>query len=199
VGLRSTSAFSSPSVQPADAARHTDHRGSSLRSEREYWEYDNYPEGEIQEMIELYQNRGMTKEDAEKVIRLMAPHRDFFVDVMMVEELGLQVPDDDENPWFDGFVTFCSFIFFGLFPLLSYCIFPLAFPDMTTHQLFVAACFSSGLTLFLLGAIKSLFSVKRWYHAGAEMLVIGSVVCFVAYSLAYITKAIVGVDPNELA
>ena len=28
--------------------------------------------------------------------------------------------DPDDSPWADGFVTFCSFIFFGMFPLLAY-------------------------------------------------------------------------------
>lgn len=61
---------------------------------REKWELENYPEGEIQEMIDIYTERGMSKEDATKVINLMAPYKEFFVDVMMAEELQLQVPED---------------------------------------------------------------------------------------------------------
>jgi len=158
--------------------------------EREFWEFDNYPEGEIEEMIELYQEQGMTREDATKVIHLMSEHRDFFIDVMMVEELGLQVPDEDENPWLDGFITFCSFIFFGFFPLLGYCVFPFAFPDLSAHTLFLIACFSSGCTLFMLGAVKSMFSVKTWYQSGFEMLAIGSVVCLIAYGIGALAKAL---------
>eukprot|EP00511_Aplanochytrium_stocchinoi_P005667 CAMPEP_0204830236 /NCGR_PEP_ID=MMETSP1346-20131115/8415_1 /ASSEMBLY_ACC=CAM_ASM_000771 /TAXON_ID=215587 /ORGANISM="Aplanochytrium stocchinoi, Strain GSBS06" /LENGTH=192 /DNA_ID=CAMNT_0051960395 /DNA_START=41 /DNA_END=616 /DNA_ORIENTATION=- len=67
--------------------------------EREYWEYDNYPEGEVAEMVDMYVAKGMTREDAELCIGLMSQHRDFFVDVMMLEELGLQVPSEDDNPW----------------------------------------------------------------------------------------------------
>mmetsp|Transcript_32500 Transcript_32500/g.51704 ORF Transcript_32500/g.51704 Transcript_32500/m.51704 type:complete len:148 (+) Transcript_32500:507-950(+) len=145
-------------------------------------------------MIELYQERGLTHEDAETVIRLMSEHRDFFVDIMMVEELGLQVPDGDDNPWFDGFVTFCAFVFFGFFPLLGYCVFPFAFPHLTSHQLFMIACLASGVTLFLLGAIKSNFSVKTWWRSGTEMLLIGYFVCFVAYSIGAVTKKLVGVN-----
>mmetsp|Transcript_960 Transcript_960/g.2264 ORF Transcript_960/g.2264 Transcript_960/m.2264 type:complete len:301 (-) Transcript_960:654-1556(-) len=166
--------------------------------EREYWEFDNYPEGEKEEMMELYKMRGMTESDAKLVIDLMADHRDFFVDVMMVEELGLQVPTGDENPWFEGFVTFCSFIFFGFFPLLGYCIFPFAFPHMSDHTLFVIACVFSGLTLFALGAVKSMFSVKTWYTSGFEMLIIGSAVCAVAYSIGALTSAVVGIDPDQI-
>jgi len=175
-----------------------EHEHIRMEREREYWEYDNYPEGEIQEMIDMYENRGMSRSDADKVIRLMADHRDFFVDVMMVEELGLQAPEDDASPWFEGFVTFCSFIFFGFFPLMVYCIFPFAFPGMTDHQLFVLAGVVSGLTLFVLGTVKSQFSVKPWWKSGLEMLVIGMTLCAIAYSIGSLTKTLFGVDPGQI-
>lgn len=38
---------------------------------REEWEVDNFLEGEKQEMIDLYHNKGMTVEDAETVINAM--------------------------------------------------------------------------------------------------------------------------------
>jgi DNA damage-binding protein 1 len=62
---------------------------------REEWELENFPEGEIKEMVEIYESRGMSKEDAELVIITMAKYKDFFVDVMMTQELELQVPDAD--------------------------------------------------------------------------------------------------------
>ena len=40
--------------------------------ERETWELENFPEGEVLEMIELYEQRGMSREDAEVVIMRMA-------------------------------------------------------------------------------------------------------------------------------
>jgi vacuolar iron transporter family protein len=58
---------------------------------REEWEMNNYPEGEIREMIEIYQEKGMTYDDAKLVIETMAKYKDFFVDVMMQQELELQV------------------------------------------------------------------------------------------------------------
>lgn len=64
---------------------------------RENWEMENYPEGEIAEMIDIYQERGMTHDDAKLVIETMAKYKEFFVDVMMAEELALQVPDEDHK------------------------------------------------------------------------------------------------------
>ena len=41
--------------------------------EREAWELQNYPAGEIAEMVELFVARGMSREDAEFVIQRSAP------------------------------------------------------------------------------------------------------------------------------
>lgn len=157
--------------------------------QREYWEYDSYPEGEKSEMIELYTAKGMSQEDATKIVELMAPHRDFFVDIMMIQELGLIVPDESDKygPFKEGFVTFASFIFFGFFPLSVYCIFPFAFPSISSHSLFLLACATSLGTMFLLGAVKSVFSNKSWFNSGVEMLVIGGVVSSVAYFIGLFT------------
>lgn len=53
---------------------------------------------------------------------------------------------------------FCSFAFFGAMPLLGYVIFPEAFPNMSSSSLFLSACVVTGVVLFFLGAIKSVFN-----------------------------------------
>ena len=53
---------------------------------REEWELENYPEGEVSEMIEIYEAKGMSHEDAVKVINISSKYKDFFVDLMMVQE-----------------------------------------------------------------------------------------------------------------
>jgi hypothetical protein len=52
--------------------------------DREEWEMKNNPEGEIEEMIELYMGKEFTREDATVIITTMAKNNKFFVDHMMV-------------------------------------------------------------------------------------------------------------------
>ena len=88
--------------------------------------------GEIEEMIEIYQDRGFSEEEATKIIGIMSKHSEFFVDHMMVEvwvavplcrvaqghqELGLLPIDEDESPLKQGIVMFFSFLGFGFVPL----------------------------------------------------------------------------------
>jgi len=73
-------------------------------------ECDNYLEGEQKEMVELYVSKGMTQADAETVIKLLSKNEKMFVDIMMVEELGL-LPYNDLLPLWAG-MPFLKFICF---------------------------------------------------------------------------------------
>jgi len=151
--------------------------------QREEWEMENYPEGEIREMIEIYENRGMDRADAMLVIETMAKYKQFFVDVMMKEELELQVPDDDHTmgSFKEGVVMFCSFATFGSFPLLGYIIIPISFPHLGPESLFYSACVVTGMVLFFMGCVKSLFSNDKWYWCGLETLLLGGACASVAF------------------
>lgn len=60
---------------------------------REAWELENYAEGECAEMVELYVSKGVAEADAEAAVAALSKHSDFFVDLMMTQELGMHPPD----------------------------------------------------------------------------------------------------------
>jgi VIT1/CCC1 family predicted Fe2+/Mn2+ transporter len=167
---------------------------------REEWELDNYPQGEIQEMIEIYERRGVSKKDAEMVITTLAKYKSFFVDLMMTQELQLQVPEGDhvQESIREGFVMFCSFAFFGSLPLLGYVIIPAKFPHLSEDGLFRCACIITGCVLFLLGSVKSFFSSQLWYRAGMETLLLGGCCATVAFTLGQLVQQYLGDDVGEL-
>lgn len=156
---------------------------------REQWEFENYREGEILEMVSIYEKKGMSKEDASSVINTMAKYKKFFIDQMMVDELGLQVPDEDENPWMDGLVTFASFVFFGLFPLLAYV--STIGSGLDSTQLFGISIGLTGAMLFVLGAIKSQFTTQPWYLSGLEILGFGGLTAAVSYLIGWFVESVV--------
>lgn len=164
--------------------------------EREEWEMANFREGEIREMIEIYVNKGLTLEDATIVIETMAKYENFFVDIMMQQELELQVPDSNhvEQSMKEGFVMFCSFAFFGAMPLLGYVIIPLLFPDLEPIYLFKSACVVTALVLFLLGSIKSNFSRSNWFLSGLETLLLGGTCATVAFVIGSFVNGLLGED-----
>jgi len=154
--------------------------------EREVWECENYLEGEKLEVVELWEKKGMAREDAEQAVEILSQYQDIFVDIMMVEELGILM--DDEDPWKHGVVTFISFLFFGFIPLIAYIIFIAT--DVEKEVGFdlplVISALMSAVTLFLLGTFKSFFSLQRWWVSGSVTLLYGGAAAFIAWLIGFI-------------
>jgi len=154
--------------------------------EREKWELENYPEGEIKEMVEVYTGRGMTAEDAQSVIETMSKYPSFFVDQMLKDELGMDPPESAgcQEHIKAGAVCFSAFIVNGLVPLLSYVL----FMPVTNNEgtLFGISCGLTALMLFILGCFKSRFTTKAWWHSGFEVLLLGSITAACAYLIAWL-------------
>ena len=96
----------------------SEHQYVLSERQREEWEFQNYPQGEVEEMVELYKEQGFPEDDARTIMTIMAKHHEFFIDHMMVQELGLMPPDEHGNPAMNGLVIFLAFFSFGLVPLL---------------------------------------------------------------------------------
>lgn len=77
-----------------------------LKKKKKCRECENYLDGEKQEMVDLYVKKGIEQEDAEKLVDIMSKHKDAFVDIMMIEELGIMPPDLDDAPWKDGWIIY---------------------------------------------------------------------------------------------
>ena len=163
---------------------------------REKWELDNYPEGEKQEMVELYVKRGMTESDATSVIEVMSKYKNFFLDVMMVEELGLMPPDDSDSPAKNGVVTFLAFVVFGFIPLTPYVLNGATGASFTAN--FVAACLLTALTMLALGASKAKFTNQSMTKSAFLMLFNGGLAAVAAYLVSWgIAEALGGVSATE--
>jgi len=158
---------------------------------REIWECENYIEGEINEMVELYVKKGMTEKDAAQVVNIMSKYTDIFVDTMMVEELGLMAVDPTDSPLKNGFVTFFSFLIFGCIPMLSYVV-GVAVNSTHGEIVFAIACVVTLITMFVLGTLISRFSPSKWYISGLWIAVNGGAAAGVAYLIGWALSAIVG-------
>ncbi|MBD3188849.1 hypothetical protein GF325_18615, partial [Candidatus Bathyarchaeota archaeon] len=158
--------------------------------EREMWEVENYPEGEKLEMVELYEDKGMKKEDAEAMVDIMSKYKDTWVDIMMVEELGIL--EDNDSPLNNAIATFLSFLAFGSIPLVSY-ILALMIPGLSSNKilLFVLAIILTCITLFVLGALKTQFTGKKVLIAGLEMLLVGGGAAAAAYFIGFLLNFLV--------
>lgn len=155
---------------------------------RETWEVENNPEGEMIEMEELYKAKGMSDEDAKAMTEILSRNKEAWVNVMMVEELGIM--EENESPVKNGLVTFFSFVVFGIFPLIPFLI-ALAFDNPAPHTIFWFALAVTGVILFVLGAVKTKVTGANPLKSGIETLIIGGIAAGSAYLIGWLLEPLV--------
>lgn len=151
--------------------------------EREEWEFDNYEEGEIEEMVEIYKEKGVSKQDAELILRTMAKYKEFFINHMMVQELELQPPSGDEHPAKNGFICLCSFLGFGCVPLVSYVVFD-SIQFTGYDPKFTISIILTTLTLFGLGIFKARLTQSPMIKSATFITLTGAAAAAAAYLIA---------------
>lgn len=154
--------------------------------QRETWEVENYPEGEKHELVELYTARGINHEDAVQITDIISKNKKAWIDIMMVEELGIL--EENESPVKNALVTFAAFLVFGFIPVFVYVI--AKFIPGVAENTFLIACLLTGLTLFVLGALKVKITGKNWFLSGLEMLTVGGIAAAAAYLIGVLLSGV---------
>jgi VIT1/CCC1 family predicted Fe2+/Mn2+ transporter len=146
---------------------------------REAWEVEHYPEGEKKELVELYEAKGIPAGDARQMVETMSRHPKAWVDIMMVEELGILA--DEESPLKNALTTFVSFAVFGFLPLLTSVL--AQFVPFLARNSFPVSAGMVAVTLFALGAAKTKVTGRPWLLSGIETLVVGGITAAAAWGV----------------
>jgi len=157
---------------------------------REEWEVENCFDVEVEEMVELYESKGLTKEDAITMVSIISKDPKIFVDFMMIEELELLVDVDDKwGPLKQGTVMFLSFIAFGVIPVLAYT----GGEGQGTDYIFGISVALTGVSLLLLGALKGYLTSMNMLVSALLMLLSGTISGAVSYGVGVLVEYIVNV------
>ena len=148
----------------------------------EYRHIELVPEGEREEVRQIYREKGFEGEELEKTTDLITSDKDRWVKTMLTEEYGL--PPEIRSPWYAAFATFAAFVVSGLVPLLPYLF--------GSTSSFLVSCILTGVTFFLIGSFKSRWSTASWVRSGLETLAVGAVAAGLAYGVGVLLKEIVG-------
>jgi VIT1/CCC1 family predicted Fe2+/Mn2+ transporter len=153
--------------------------------EREEWEVENYPEGEIQEMMAIYQNNGVSATDSEIIARTLAKYKTFWVEHMLLTEIGILPVDPKESLILPALTMFVSFAVFGAIPLLAYALISILRPNL---QAFLVTTGCSMITLLILGAVKAHILGQARIKSGLLMVLQGGICAASAYWLGDVVQ-----------
>lgn len=155
--------------------------------EQEIAEIESNPEGEREEIRQIYAAKGFSGEQLEDVVSVITSDRDRWVDIMLQEEHGLQL--QKHNALNAGFVTFVSFAIVGALPLIPF------LANWWVNGLIAKPfAWSVGITLvafFSVGALKGQFVNHRWYRSGFETFAVGGVAALLAYIVGVLLGGLV--------
>lgn len=146
----------------------------SVRSQRELMEYQldlerqelaEYPEEEAMELSLIYEAKGVSATEAKRIANTIVADPEKALETLAREELGIN-PRDLGSPIQAATYSLCAFsigAFIPLLPLIS---------GIQGDAALLTVVFS-GMGLFLMGALSSLFSGRSFLFGGFRMLLIG--------------------------
>ncbi len=133
---------------------------------------DVNPAGEREEIRQIFESKGFSGRDLDRVVDIITSDRERWIATMMADEHG--IPAIQRSPIKSALTTFWAFLICGLVP-----IFPFAF-GMTNA--FLISTIMTAIVFFAIGSIRSSWSPKSWWLAGLETLAIGLIAAGVAYA-----------------
>ena len=153
----------------------------------EYWEVDNLPDKEREEVKEIYQAKGFEGELLEQVVDVITADKDRWVDVMMKEELNMIKAD--KSPFAMGAMTFISFLIIGLIPLVSYVWDYIS--DGDGNNLFEISILLTSFAFIGIGWLKSYVTQTSRIRSIAETLGLGAAAAILSYFVGSILESMI--------
>ena len=167
----------------------------SSKAEQEFFEsikkseerhIDEIPEGEREEVRQIFKAKGFNEELLEKIVDTITADKRIWLEVMLAEEHGLS--KTTPKPLVSAGVTFIAFISVGAIPLMPY----IASSMKMSHQ-FIISAFLAGTMFFLIGMLKSLALEKPVFLSGLRTLLTGGAAATLAYFTAYFLREILNI------
>lgn len=148
---------------------------------------DQIPEGEREEIRQIYRRKGFSGEGLEHIVKTITADRKLWVDTMITEELGL--PLEPAGPMRAGLATFVAFLVVGMIPLL-----PFFAPGLSPDAVFSASCVMTAVAFFAVGSVKGHWLGTSRLRGGVETLAVGVVAAGLAYGVGAWLQATFGVS-----
>ncbi len=154
---------------------------------REMDEIHKFPEGEREEIRQIYLGKGFDGELLDQVVDVITADADRWVDTMLQEEHGMALQDHDAGK--AGMATFVAFLLVGLIPLLPYLLNWVS-PGVIA-QTFLWSSILTGIAFFWVGAQKARFVNQSKRIGGIETVAIGGFAAAMAYFIGMLLKSLV--------
>lgn len=143
------------------------------------------PEGEREEIRQLFQAKGFDGELLEEVVDAICRDPEVWVSTMLREEYGFSAAG--VSPLRSALTTFAAFLLIGTLPLLPY-----ALPAFSTTTQFLVSFGVAGFVFLGIGMVKSAVYGAPVWRSGLRTLLMGTAAAGLAFATGYFANGLLG-------
>ena len=145
------------------------------------------PEGEREEVRQLFAAKGFEGDDLERVVAVLTSNPEVWTETMMTEELGYAGTETSE--YGAALATLLAFVTVGFLPLLVFVYDAIAAGEVADPFLWSAIL--TGVAFAVVGAVKARFVEQSSWRAALETVAIGGAAAALAYGAGSLLERIV--------
>jgi VIT1/CCC1 family predicted Fe2+/Mn2+ transporter len=149
----------------------------AAEKKREYYEVDNYPEKEIQEVKDVFKDYGLSEHLQDEIAIELSKDKEKWVNFMMRFELDLNTPNPN-RPFKSGMTIALAYIVGGSIPLLPYMVYENSETGLKYSAILTL------IALFIFGLFKSKVTGQPIWKGAFKVALIGAIAAIAAYSIA---------------
>jgi VIT1/CCC1 family predicted Fe2+/Mn2+ transporter len=151
----------------------------------EAMELEEVPEEEKEELILIYQAKGLSEKEARALADQLLADKSTALDTLVREELGIDPDELGGSAWGAGGTSFLLFSLGAIFPVAPYFF-------LDGDAALAASLAASGLALAALGAGTSLFTGRGAIFSAMRQLLIGFAAAGVTYAIGHLVGVSIG-------
>ncbi len=136
------------------------------------------PDEEEEELVLIYQSKGMDRDKAEETAARVMANKEAALDTLVREEIGIDPKDLGGSPWTAAISSFFVFMLGAIFPVLP-------FFWLGDELAIVASAALSALALYGIGAITSIFTGRSAIATGLRQVAVGAAAAAVTFGLGH--------------
>jgi len=131
-------------------------------------ELSKFPEEEKEELKNIYMKDGWPENIAKIMSDTASNDKHLMLKEMACHELNIPANSSDREPIKNGIFMFFSYVVGGFIPLFPYFLFSL------NYAIIISIAITT-LGLFLLGVATTMYSKRKWWKAGLELLTLAGI------------------------
>jgi len=148
-------------------------------------ELEQAPEEEKEELVLIYQAKGLPEAQARALADRLLSNKDTALDTLVREELGIDPDSLGGSASAAAVASFCLFAFGAIFPVAPYFV-------LSGWPAVAASLALSGIVLAAIGAGTSLFTGRGFFFSAARQIVIGYAAAAVTFGVGRLVGVSLG-------